>query len=490
MDVIIETKHGKIKGFQKDDHQEFLGIRYAKPPVGKLRFQKPQPSEPWEGIYDATKYGPIAPQAWQDDPPIKMEESEDCLFLNIYTPWTDDKGRPVMFYIHGGALAIGSGSRRRLYGGKLAEHGDVVVVTIQYRLGILGFLDADGILPNLGLQDQVCALQWVKDNIRVFGGDPDNVTIFGQSAGGTSVSYLLVMPQAKGLFHRAIAQSGSIPLFSENPSEELLLNLKVKQGDVEALQALTLEQLIAAQKKITGGDIFSGRLFYPVTDGTIIPGNVYEALASEFARDVPLLIGVNEDEVPIFGYFLKSWYKRYIGKFFVNRFFKKKYGLEKRSIKQFLEFYRKNLVKTGHVPNKEYDKLLTDVIFRIPAIKQAEIHSSASSGTYFYIFTHKAPRIDSAVHILELFFIFGTLDTDDVSRDMQPAGSEEDKQLAKKMMDTWVTFARTGNPSHPSLPEWPAYDTEKRATMVLDTSPRVINMPTEEERAIWGEYLL
>ena len=174
MDVVT-TPLGKLRGLQKSKHMEFLGIRYAKPPVGELRFENPIPIEGWDSIYDATEYGPMAPQVWEDDPVIQLEESEDCLFLNVYTPNTDNEKRPVLFFIHGGAFGRGSGSRPRLYGGNLAERGDVVVVTIQYRLGPLGFLYMDGVPPNLGLKDQICALRWVKENITSFGGDPDNI---------------------------------------------------------------------------------------------------------------------------------------------------------------------------------------------------------------------------------------------------------------------------------------------------------------------------
>ena len=240
MEALVTTSLGKVRGITKANHKQFLGIRYAEPPIGNLRFAEPQPVEAWDGIYDATKYASIAPQVWEDDPPIELEESEDCLFLNVYTPETDDKQRPVMFFIHGGAYGIGSGSRPRLFGGHLAERGDVVVVTIQYRLGPLGWLYMDGIPPNLGLKDQICALRWVKDNIAAFGGDPGNITIFGQSAGSLSVSYLLIMPEAEGLFQKAIAQSATYQLEPWTPdkatklTQMLFSKLQLDYGDIES----------------------------------------------------------------------------------------------------------------------------------------------------------------------------------------------------------------------------------------------------------------
>ncbi|MFX1536908.1 MAG: carboxylesterase/lipase family protein [Promethearchaeota archaeon] len=495
MDLIINTKLGRIKGLQKEAYQEFLGIRYAKAPIGELRFQQPQQLEPWEEIYDATKYGSIAPQLWEDNPPIKLEESEDCLFLNIYTPQADDNKRPVMFYIHGGAFAIGSGSRPRLYGGNLVKHGNVVVVTIQYRLGALGFLYMDNVSPNLGLQDQVCALKWVRDNIDAFGGDPNNITVFGQSAGAQSVLYLLLMPQAKGLFHKAIAQSGSIPLdfgISRNyvnSTPKLLSKLKIQPGNLRALKDLPLEQLMNAQKKIQKG-ILSEMTFYPVMDGKVVPKNVPGVLKTGFAKDIPLIIGNTADELPLFGYYLKSSWrlKRFLVKILFNRRFQR-LGLKKSAIKEILNAYRKNLEKTGVVPNKEYDIFITDLMFRIPAIKFAEAHSSSNSNTYFYIFTYPAPRIGSAVHVLDLFFVFNTLKTIDIAEDMQLSGSKEEEHLSKTIMDTWASFAQTGNPNHSGLPEWPTYNIQKRSTMILDVSSKVVEAPMDEERKIWEEIV-
>ncbi|MFX0093311.1 MAG: carboxylesterase/lipase family protein [Candidatus Hodarchaeota archaeon] len=491
IDPVVETKLGKIKGIQKQSHQEYLGIRYAKPPIKELRFQVPHPVAPWEEIYEATKYGPIAPQAWDDNPPISMKESEDCLFLNIYTPNADGKKRPVMVYIHGGGFSIGTGSRGRLYGGNLAKHGEMVVVTIQYRLGVLGFLYIDNISPNLGLQDQLCALRWIKNNISVFGGDPDNITIFGQSAGGASVSYLLIMPQAKGLFHKAIAQSGAISLKtlqmgnSYNNSRELLKRVNISPGNLDALQKISLNKLLSVHKKMTGGSILSEKLFFPVLDGTVIPENVYEAMRTGFAKDIPFLLGFNEDEFPIFASYLKSKkIQQFFVKSFINRILQK-FGLSKSLIKNLLSDYRKELKKKDYISNQEYDQVISDVVFRIPITKQAEAHSESNANTYFYIFTYKAPNLNAAVHVLELFFVFGTIETSDVSKEMKLINSLEERKLSKLMMDTWIQFARYGNPNQPNLPEWPVYNLSERATMVLNTSPKVVNGSMKVEREIW-----
>ena len=491
----LTTPMGQILGVQKSNHLEFLGIRYAKPPVGELRFSEPELVERWEGIYDATKYAAIAPQIWADDPPINMEESEDCLFLNIYTPNADDKKRPVLFYSHGGAFAIGSGSRGRLYGGHLCERGDVVVVTIQYRLGPLGFLYMDGVPANLGLKDQICALKWVKQNIALFGGDPNNITIFGQSAGSIAVSYLLTMPDAKGLFHKAIAQSATLPLESDSPekamriTKKFLSKLKIKIGDVDALRNLTWQEIIAAQRKV-GKDILSENHHAPVADGVSIPTNPLRALREGASKDIPLIIGHTTDEFPIFrsfvnpqNFIIRSLAKRLISKRLVNM------GIKKDELKRVLQIYKEKSANPN-IPNIEYDELATDLGFRLPSLLVADAHSNGEAGTFFYEFAYKAPNIGVAMHVLDLFFVFGTLDTSDVTDGMRPSQSEGEKSLSTSMMDAWVNFARTGNPNHPNLPEWREYNKASRAIMILDVEPQLKSNHLEDRIELWKSLSL
>ena len=480
METMVTTPLGKIKGIQKENHIEFLGIRYAKPPVEDLRYAEPKPVENWEGVYDATRYAPMAPQVWQDDPEIELEESEDCLYLNVYTPNIDNEKRPVMFYIHGGAFGIGSGSRPRLYGGNLAERGDAVVVTIQYRLGPLGFLYMDGIPPNLGLKDQICALRWVKRNITSFGGDSDNITIFGQSAGSISVSYLLVIPEAEGLFQKAIAQSATFPIEPSNPEKAsrithlFLSKLKIAYGDVIALRSLSWQQIIEAQRKI-GKDILSENHHGPILDGVFIPKDLLMKLKTGFGSNIPLMIGHTSDELPLFEGFVNSMNiivqnlaKRRISKRIVEL------GLRKDKLKKALEFYKNELIES-YVPNKEYDQLMTDMGFRIPSIIVADAHSTGNAGTYYYEFAYKAPKIGAAIHVLDLFFVFGTLDTMDISDAMELFQSNEEKQLSELMMDAWTSFARGGNPNHPNLPNWSEYESDTRSTMILDIEPKLVS---------------
>ena len=495
MDAMVTTPLGIIKGIVKDDHKEFLGIRYAKPPVHELRFAEPKPIEAWDGIYEATRYGPMAPQVWEDDPPIALDESEDCLFLNVYTPDTDSKKRPVMFYIHGGAYGIGSGSRPRLYGGHLAEHGNVVVVTIQYRLGPFGFLYMDGVPRNLGLKDQICALKWAKENISVFGGDPDNVTIFGQSAGSISVSYLLTMPGAQGLFHKAIAQSATFPL--DPPTHEkaskvtklFLSKLNVNQGDVETLRTLSWNEIIHAQSKI-GKDILSENHHGPVHDGDSIPLDPLEEIKKGIANNIPLMIGHTSNELPIFEVFLNS--SNIIVKLLAKRMITSRIasmGLKKEKLQTAIKAYRHQAPESS-IANSEYDQLLTDMGFRLPSIIVADAHSGASARTYFYEFAYKAPKIGAAVHVLDLFFLFGTLDTTDISDAMRLSLSDDEKRLSQTMMDAWVSFARSGNPNHPNLPQWDEYDSDRRSMMILDVESKLRSNHLDDTIKLWKSLLL
>lgn len=490
-ELILKTHLGTIKGRLHAGHQEFLGIRYAQAPVGELRFQPPQRIDRWEGIYDALHFGPISPQAYPDTPPIQLEESEDCLVLNIYTPAADGKKRPVMVFIHGGGFLIDSGSRPRTYGGPLVEAGEVVLVTIEYRMGVFGFLYADGISPNLGLQDQVCALEWVQRHIHDFGGDPANVTIFGESAGATSVAYLMVMPSVKGLFHKAILESGAFPFESQNDNRryartgtrKVLKALKVPEGDRVALQQVPFETLLQLEKKVGGQLLFSDRAFYPVIDGTVIPEDVYGALRRGCSKDVPIIIGVNAEELPLFG-LLKPGLMRWLVKTSILSKLKR-LGATAGQLRRLLGLYRARLSITERAARREYNHLFSDEFFRVPATLFAEALLAGGGEVYSYNFCHPAPKLGAASHVLELYFVFGSLKSVDIAEMMQLPGTVEELALSQVMMSAWTTFARAGNPNHSALPEWPSYELEHRATMFFDLQSRVVNLPFDAIRSAW-----
>ncbi len=487
MNPIIETNLGKMRGIQKEEYQEFLGIRYAKSPTENRRYKEPEPVDSWEDVYDATDFGPIAYQQWVDNPSIDMEESEDCLFLNVCTPQTVGEKRPVMVYIHGGGFGIGCGSRPRLHGNRLVTRGNIVLVTIQYRLGMLGFLSMDNIPSNLGILDQICALEWVRNNIANFGGDPENITIFGQSAGASSVLHLLTQPHAEGLFHKAISQSG---VFSSNSpteandelSREILSKLKVDYGDLDALQKLSIEKITQVMKKL--GDMMSGKMLTPIQDG-----DIYTQLEEGFSQDVPLLIGYTSDEMPIFQKILPSLGKAkgFLGRQFIKRNLSK--IASNGNTAPLVEFHKKRLKDTGAPKDAEYDYVILDTMFRIPAIKIAETRSKLEVGTFIYEFEYKAPNIQAAVHVVDLFFVFGTIDTADISKEMQLAQSTDEQRLSEIMMDAWANFARTGNPSITEI-QWPEFNMENYEVMILNVTPRVIEDYLKSERSLWAEISL
>lgn len=321
MGTIVSTQSGRIEGAEHRGVEAFKGVPYARPPVGPLRFQAPEPMKRWRGTRSATAYGPAAPQVGPVNRVIRSvigatgsKQSQDCLYLNVWTPACDGKRRPVMVWIHGGAFILGSGSTPVYAGWRLAQRGDVVVVTINYRLGVLGFLNwnslvaGDGRPPaNLGIRDQVAALEWVHDNIEGFGGDPENVTVFGESAGAMSAATLLAVPRAKGLFHRAILQSGAAHNVSSSDlaarvGEQFIETLEISGDPQKQLTELSVTELMRSQARISARvGLEDGIMAWqPCVDGDLIPEQPIPAIGHGTGADVPILIGTNRDEFKLF----------------------------------------------------------------------------------------------------------------------------------------------------------------------------------------------
>ena len=317
--ALVDTKSGKVEGYIQDNLYVFKGIPYAAPPVGELRWMPPQPVQPWDGVRPAKEFGPIAPQNEMVGPIVQVaqKQDEDCLFLNIWTPGPDNAKRPVMVWIHGGAFTIGSGSDPMYDNGSLANRGNIVLVTINYRLGMLGFLNlkevTGGKIPatgNEGLLDQVAALKWVKENIAAFGGDPDNVTIFGESAGGMSIGCLLAMPAAKGYYHKGILESGvgstAGPLDQVvDTTKEFLKLVSLKGDDVTELRALPVKQLLEVEMKLRiaaagPGEASKITVTTPVIDGEVLPDIPTKVVREGALKNVPLIIGSNLEEWKLF----------------------------------------------------------------------------------------------------------------------------------------------------------------------------------------------
>ena len=495
--VIVSTTKGKIKGVQEANYQFFFGIPYAKPPIGELRFREPHEMDIWDGIKDTTKFKPIPPQAYPEDPPINQEESEDCLYLNIWTPLADDNKRPVMLWIHGGGFLIGAGSRPRLDGKRLCVYGNVVVITFNYRLGVLGFLNLSNIPANIGILDQIAALNWVRKNIKNFGGDPNNITIFGESAGGMSVAILLSIQKASGLFHKAIIQSGAAnprmfePEESRKGAKEFLSKLNIENENIEELKKIPLKMIIEAQYKITGTFLDSKiKPFRPFVDGTIIPEQPIELLRKGKGNYVPIIIGYNSEELGVLADILKDSNKlkrKIIQKAMYSRLLKSK--INKTELDELIEIYKTEL-RTRHPDNpyKYLSYILSDLMFRIPIIRQIEAQLSNQSDIYNYIFEYKSPKFGYAMHTFEIPFVFGTLDTTDIAEGAIE-DNEETRSLSNTIMDIWTNFARTGTPNHQNIPKWIPYDNNRRSTMILGINPRLEITPLDNLRKVWEGIL-
>ena len=493
---IITTKNGKIQGYSENGLQIFKGIPFAEPPVGDLRFKPPIAKKPWDGALETTKYSACAFQGYSELEEWigkSAPESEDCLYLNVWTPATDAGKRPVMVWIHGGAFLMGTGSDPMYDGSTLARRGDVVIVTINYRLGFFGFPYIKGKVANLGSLDQILALKWVRDNIKLFGGDPNNVTIFGESAGGYSVVSLCSMPAAKGLFRRVIAESAPMidPAVSDKITVKILRKLGVKGDDFNELREKPAQEIIAIQNKIFASDPTNIMALRPLIEGEIWPKHPLKAFQDGDCADIELMIGTNLDEIKLFTA-MKVLSTLAAGGDNVLAGFLGTLKVNPEKSKEIIATYKeaRSAKNLSIKPKDLFDAILTDVTFRISTIRLLEAQSSHQPHTYSYLFTWPSPGLNGILgssHALELPFVFGTLDSP-TFKDFVVVNPTT-KALSEKIMDAWIAFARTGNPSHKSIPKWPAYDTKKRATMALGEKCDVINAPFDKERAVWDSLL-
>ncbi|MHA1459354.1 MAG: carboxylesterase/lipase family protein [Promethearchaeota archaeon] len=493
--VIIETKSGKIQGYKEDGVEIFKGIPYAETPIDDLRFSPPVAKKQWEEVLDATKYGHCAFQGHTqlEDIMGKLQpESEDCLNLNIWTPSVDNKKRPVMFWIHGGAFIMGGGIDTMYDGSALARRGDVVVVTINYRLGALGYLYLPGVTANVGQLDQILALKWVHDNIELFGGDLNNVTIFGESAGGYSVVTLAAMPAAKGLFHRIIAQSAPVidSKVTKKPTKKLLRMLGVEKGDINALRIISPEKIIDAQNKLLAEDPTNLLAFRPLIEGETLPIHPLKAFQNGDCKDIEFMIGTNLEEAKLFTALDPEINKMnkvdgemlligYLGRL----------GIDLAKGKAIVDEYKQAREgKFSNEPKEIMNALITDNIFRISTIQLLEAQSKHQPNTYNYLFTWPSPGFNGelgACHALEIPFVFNTLNNPAFQDFI--GNSPDLNAISHKVMDAWIAFARSGNPNHDGIPKWPSYDIEKRSTLLIDHEFKVVEKFLDKERAAWAD---
>lgn len=493
----VETTIGSglLRGTSTGAVRRFLGVPYAAAPTGERRFALPQPPAAWDGVRDATKRGFIAPQPTPT--PEEMEkvlpgldiqpliggdqvQGDDFLVLNIWTP-EGATGLPVMVFIHGGAFTGGAGAAD-VYDGTAFAHAGVICVTINYRLGVEGFLPIPGAPTNLGLRDQLFALEWVRDNIAAFGGDAGNVTVFGESAGAMSVANLVASPLAKGLFKRAIVQSGHGDMVRPIPVAERLVKKVAKllgvAPTVEGFKRRSMAECVAALRKVslptTRIDLrdenkrepaFGLSRFLPVYGDDVLPEHPVQALKNGVGAEIELLIGTNTEEMNL--YFVGSGVRRKIGSFLAHFVTRK----AEPKAKEILRAY--GIRQKGKRPGHAFTEALTDLVFRLPARRFAAAHRGR---THVYDFGWRSSAYDGelgACHAIELPFVFDTLHT--VSGPHGLAGDNPPQALAEHMNALWAEFARTG-----ALP-WDAYTAESRIVYRPETrvAEREAPMPAE-----------
>jgi para-nitrobenzyl esterase len=508
--AVVETTAGKVRGFTRNGIQTFLGIPYAGSTEGKGRYQPPAKVTPWTGLRSSMQYGFVSPQearaGWADDEVAWMFDwddgrpGEDCLRVNIWTPGNDNKKRPVMVWLHGGGFSAGSGQElKSYYGENLSRRGDVVVVSLNHRLGVLGYLNLAQIggekyadSANLGMLDIVAALEWVRDNIANFGGDPGNVMIFGQSGGGGKVNTLMAMPAAKGLFHRAAVESGS--LLNASTADDaaklgaaVLQQLGISASEIDKIQDVPVDKLIAAGiagvRSLAppfqpGGTFRLPRIgWQPTVDGKNLPTQPYDPVAPAMSAQIPLLVGtvLNEFSTALYDTKLST---------LTNDELKQRVAAQyKDKADSIIQACR-----TAHPSDTPGDLMsrISAAPVRQGAITQATRQAALGGApVYTYWFCWKTPVLDGrpgAFHCSELSFVF---DNTDRCAPMT-GGGPGPRALAAKVSEAWINFARRGDPNHPGLPKWPAFTANEKAVMIFDTKCEAKNDPDHDERQALG----
>lgn len=491
----VNTRHGTLRGTYDAGVHVFKGVQYAAPLTGVNRFRPPQPVEPWSGVRDALAFGPKAPQpAYPPQiaallPPELVGAGEDCLTLNIWSPELEPAGRPVMVWIPGGVYAYhGTGASPWYDGSRFARDG-IVCVSITYRVGALGFLYFGEGDANRGLLDQIAALKWVRENIAAFGGDPANVTVFGESAGAMSVGTLLGMPRADGLFRRAIAQSGAAHHVIPAATARLVCQRFAEKLGVEAtreaIAAVPLDRLVAAQGEVDG-DVATNpdperwgpevvvcfMPWQPAVDGEVIPAPPLAQVTAGASAGVDLLVGSNTDENRLFlvpGGMIDQIPEPVLAGVAMG------YGLP---VEATLAAYR--AARPGASPGDLLAALQSDWFWHIPALRLADARATAPAATYMYEFAWRSPAFDGrlgACHAIEIPFVFDTLGN---GTEML-WGTDPPQSLADAVHAAWVAFATDGDPG----PGWPKYEQNSRATMRFDTVSEVVDDPQAAARALW-----
>jgi para-nitrobenzyl esterase len=500
---IVETRYGKVRGAVQDGICVFKGIPYGASTAGANRFMPPQKPASWSSVRDCLTWAPIAPQGastanpsgmgkdfqiyFGNDTDAPRAQSEDCLALNVFTPGVGrGHKRPVMVWIHGGGFSIGAGSGARANGIHLARKHNVITVSVGHRLGVLGYChlgDFDKAFEhsgNVGQLDLIASLQWIRDNIEAFGGDPKQVMIHGESGGGAKITTLLGMPMASGLFQRAILQSGTanrLPSHEQASqlAEKLLNELQVPKDQLKQLQQLPVERLIAAASKLEMA-LQGARGFSPASGTVDLPTNPIDAVASGSAK-IPLIIGCTKHEAALF----LAGSGTDPRKIDENMLSTRVHALFGDKANEILAGYR-----ADHPDYSAADlliRIMTDRIMRSGAIELAQTHVKAGGApTYAYMFTWESPVLPymRAGHGIDGTFYFDNTESVDIAK-----GNPDAKALAAAASTAWATFARTGKPAAPGLPTWPEYTLPKRDTMIFAAKSYIEADPMKADRELF-----
>jgi para-nitrobenzyl esterase len=505
--TVVETTYGPVRGADRGQVKVWRGIRYAAAPVGDLRWRAPQPPEKWTEVADATRHGPACPQP--SVPVVQLDlgagQDEDCLFLNIVASSEPGDRKPVLVWLHGGAYVLGSGSQPLYDGAALASRGDAVIVTINYRLNAFGFLDLSAYSnsrrrfdTNIGLRDAISALEWVRDNIAAFGGDPERVTLFGESAGGGMVTTLLTSPAAEGLFSGAIAQSSpATSVYDTSRAQRVaalyLDKLGIDAADIDRLGDVPAAELVAASQELfesvpltTPGTI----AFAPIIDGDLVPDHPVKLAREGRSHPVPLILGTNKHEAALF-----RWMKSPLMpitppaiKAMFAEIAAEQPGLVLPTEEQIGSTYADMRVKARGMG------VARDLGFRMPSLWLAEGHRAVAP-VYLYRFDFGTPMLRllgiAATHAMELPFVWGNLKMGPKDPTFKLGGLRAGREVSARMQARWLNFADQGKPlGLPDEPTWTPYQDSDRATLVIDRTDTVVNDLDRDIRAMWGDDVL
>ena len=498
----VMTQGGLVRGFPDPQTNTCVwrGIPYAEPPVGDLRWRPPQPVVTWQGIRPATQWAPRCVQkgimeAVNVDPSGKM--SEDCLYLNIWRPKQEGKF-PVMVWIHGGGYTGGTANSPMYWGDRIANQGQVVLVSINYRLNIFGFLalpalqneDPNQSTGNYGSMDQAMALKWVKNNIANFGGDPNNITIFGESAGGWSICTMLATPLAKGLFHKAILQSGGCEASANlekgfKQGEEFARQLGCEPDDLNCLRKIPAKKLL----KVVGTEL-RGFIFVNHHDGYFLTNTPLAMIRSGKFNNVPLIAGSTRDEMSIVVSLEKEIRKAKPEQYKELMF--KNFEITPEEADRVVELYP--LSEYQNLPKKAYGQIATDAGLGCPTYLGLSSVAKFQNQVYYYRFDYDNIYLGKkagAVHSLELPFVFGTMDRvpwNALLKNSSPKVRSEMQELSRIMQGYWTNFAKTGNPNGPAFPEWSIFKLDSQKLIIFDNEIKTDTFAKTQQCSFWEEY--